>query len=60
MVGQHAAERALHNRFLTATDLGVELLDRERPLADKRLRTSEGTGGSGVSGARGLCVSEAA
>ena len=52
VVGQLAAERTLHDRFLEATDDGLELLDGERPLAHKLIEISEGTGVSGVSGAR--------
>ena len=52
VVRQLAAERTLHDRFLEATDDGLELLGGERPLAHKLIEISEGTGVSGVSGAR--------
>src|SRR5687768_9548914 len=45
MVGQLAAEGALHDRFLEATDGGIELLRRERALTHKLVENLGRDGG---------------
>ena len=52
VVRQLAAERTLHDRFLEATDSGIELLDGQGPLPHKLIENLRGNRGSGASGAR--------
>jgi len=52
VVRQLAAERMLHDRFLEATDSGIELLDGQGPLPHKLIENLRGNRGSGASGAR--------
>src|SRR5262245_40491287 len=59
VVRQLAAERALNDRLLEATDGGLELVRRQRPLANKLIKNVRGHRRQGGVGLRWFGVSGA-